>query len=429
MAIKSFFSTIWHNRRHFKMQIFGIMVLCTIMIFIINLISIKVSYNSQVKKYLSSTSKYTNTFQMSLSGVTGKVDKVYVDSTKTKCFILVTMRDTSALTMSANNYQLFVTNCDRNGRGVGTPEELLTGEIYMFGSEGIVGFYIKSDIPFENTMKSLVLRSYSKFTGNTQPYVYTTSSDAEYDQCHIYFNPGATDTQSIAFLENHQDGTRFDLTEIYRQVNSVIDEYTIRQNINQFYADLLADMNKIMEYQTRLSDIYNVEVPKLPDFIYGDYFDDVLVYDSAGTQIGSYNKYIPATIVPGGTEYDWYSGNIVKGGYYRLVPNTQDIKLREYLQALNNDRNNRELPSVKSKEWFYKDGTQVNMKNKNQMTSLELETFNTITAYETLLEDYMSLKKKYQATYLRELLELELNSDFSSYTYTVRDDENALLCY
>lgn len=428
MAIKTTLVTIWKNRRHFKLQIFGMMVFTVILIFVVNLISIKITYEKKLNNYLSSTSKYTSSFQMSLSGVKGTVSKVYVDNSKTQCFILAKLVSTSSLTMVANNYQMFVTNVNYGGSNAGTPDENFTGEIYMFGSTGLIGLYLKSDVPFENTMKQLTLRSYTKYTSNTSPYFRTTSTDAKYDQCHIFFNPGATGTQTIDFLENHVQGTDFDLSGVYRQVNSVNKEKEIRNNILQFYDDLIAVMNKIMEYQNRLENAYNVDVPELPKYIKGDYFDDIPIYDAEGVQIGSYRKYIPATIVPGGTEYDWYNGNILDG-YFKLVPNTTKMTVRDYIYALNTDAGTRRIPEMKSDEWYYKDGTEVRLKSDVTTTSLELEVVNNIKLYEKQLDKYIELKKAYQTEYLTDLLLLEANSATVGQIYSVRKDENCVLKY
>lgn len=428
MAIKTTLVTIWKNRRHFKLQIFGITVLTVVCIFIANLVSIKISYDKKLNNYLSSTSKYTSSFQMSLSGVKGTVDNVYVDNSKTQCFILAKLANTASLTMVANNYQMFVSNVNYDGSNAGTPEENFTGEIYMFGSTGIVGLYIKSDVPFENTMKQLTLRSYTKYTANTSPYFRTTATDAQYDQCHIFFNPGATDTKTIDFLENHVAGTDFDLSGVYRQVNSVNKETEIRNNILQYYDDLIAVMNKIMEYQNRLENAYNVDIPELPKYIKGDYFDDVAIYDAEGVQIGSYRKYIPATIVPGGTEYDWYNGNIMEG-YFKLVPNTKKMTVRDYIYALNTDKSTRRIPDMYTEEWYYKDGTQVRLKTDSTTTSLELEVIENIKLYENQLDKYIELKKTYQTEYLTDLLLLESDSATVGQVYSVRKDENAILKY
>lgn len=428
MAIKSTITTLWRNRRHFKLQIFGIMVLFTVSVFIINLITIKVGYDSKLAAYTASTAKYTSKFQMSLSGVRGTIDKIYVDSSKTQCFILASFESTSSITVMANDYQMLLTNVNNSGKSTGEPKEKLSGEIYMFGSSGIVGMYIKSDKPFDNTLRHLVLRSYKKYTANTSPYYKTISSDAKYDQCHIYFNPGATGTKSIDFLEKHVAGTTFDLTEIYRQVSTVTDEIKQRDEILAFYDDLMTTMNKIVEYQKRLSDSYNVEIPELPDCIKGDYFDNIVVYDAEGVETGSYKKYVPATIVPGGTEYDWYNGSVLTG-YFKLVPNIKNMTIRDYVYALRTDKDSREAPDVKIKVWYYKDGNEVRMVTDSTTTSLEKEVINNINNYQELLKNYLKLKTQYQTDYLPALLLLENDSGSVGQTYSVRNDAEAILVY
>lgn len=429
MAIGSTMALVWKNRRHFKMQIFGVTVLLVICIFVANLISIKVSYNKQLNRYIASNTMYTSTFQLSLSGVKGTVDKIFIDSTGTQCFILASLKSTVNLATDAKNYQMYVTNVNYDGTNNGTPEENIQGEIYMFGASGIVGLYLYSDVPFENTMKQLTLRSFTKYTSNTSPYFRTTASDAQYDQCHLFFNPGGTNKKTIDFLEKHIPGTEFDLTEIYRQVNTSKEEVAIRKDILQFYDDLSAVMRKIMEYRKRLNDSYNIAVPDFPEYVQGDYFDDVIVYDAEGVEIGSYRKYVPATIVPGGTEYDWYNGSIATG-YFKLVPNVKNMTIRDYIYALNRDKKSRIVPSTKIKDWYFNDGTPVNMNIDADITatSLEREIINNIDIYEDLFNQYMKLKTKYQTEYLPNLLLLESTSGAVGQVYTVRKDK-AVLTY
>lgn len=67
--------TLWQNRRHFKLQIFGVTVLLVVTIFLINLLTIKTAYDKNVNNYMSSTVQYTSSFTMSLSGTTGTIEK------------------------------------------------------------------------------------------------------------------------------------------------------------------------------------------------------------------------------------------------------------------------------------------------------------------------------------------------------------------
>lgn len=427
MAVSTI-KAIWQNRRHFKMQMFGVAVLAVVAIFIANLVSIKITYNKKLDNYLSSVSKYTTSFQMSLSGVTGTVNNVYVDSEGKQAFILMKLSGTSSLAMNAKNYQVLLTNVNRDGSNAGRPEEQITGEIYMFGSSGLIGLYFRSDIPFENQLKQVTLRSYTKYTSNSKSYISMSSTDYQYDQCHLYFNPGASDASTIAFLENHEAGVDFNPVEIHRQVNTVSEEIEIREKILTFYDDLTMCMNQIKEYRSRLSSNYNVEVPALPEYISGDYFDGIDIYDSEGNVTGTYTKYIPATILPGGTEYNWYIGSVQKG-YFNLVANAQNMTIPEYIDALNADSASRSYSYKSVKEWFYTDGTAVKSEFNNTSTSYEKEVWSNIEKYEDILTEYITLKKQYQTDYLPELLLLEYKSAGVGLAYTVRNDENAVLLY
>lgn len=419
--------TIWKNRRHFKMQIFGAAVMLVVLVFLINLLSIKISYDNGVEEYMSATVKYTSDFQMSLSGVKGTVDNIFVDSSKTQCFVLATLNGASKLTMDANQYQMFLTNTTNDGIANGVPKEQLVGEIYMFGTSGRVGFYFKSDVPFANKMKKITLRSYKKYTANTSPYFVSTPSDAEYDQCHIFFNPGGSSAQTIDFLENHVTGTDFNMSEIYRQINTVNEYEKVRAELVKCQDDMIALYGQMSEYQYRLKNSYNLALPESPDWIKGDSFETVELKNDAGEVVGSYKRFLPATILPGGTNYDWYLGT-VSDGYYHLVPDANNMTAREYLLKLSAEKIANRVKDVEFETWYYFDGTEVELA-ETYRTDYETEMLQTMKGYETLFNNYLELKKSYQTDYLPSLIELEMESETIGKAYTVRRDANTLLLY
>lgn len=424
----AFFDTLkimWLNRRHFKMQFFGLAVFAVVAIFVINLITIQTSYNKKLDDMAKANVRYTTSIQMSLSGVKGSVNRIYVDSSKTQCFILLQFNSTSSIPLDANMYQMMIAGVTRDGVYQKKPEENITGEIYMFNTSGLAALYLKSDIPFENSMKQLTLRSYKTFTNKTSPYYVSIPSDRTYDQCHIYFNPGGNSAQSIAFLENHQQGTDFNLVDIQRQVYSVDSEAKYRKEASQFLKDIILVMNQIVEYEGRLRNTYNVQVPDLPKYINGDYIDVVNIYDTEGNIVNTRKKYVPATYMPGGTEFDWYSGSILDG-YYKLVPNTSDMSLADYIHSLDVDKVSRRVEDIKIDEWFYQDGTSVKLESDKFTTAYEKEVTKTIKKYVELLNEYYDLKEKYQAETLPSFLMLEYNTSYIGQAYTVRRTDAAL---
>lgn len=419
------FKTVWKNRRHFKLQIFGVTVFFVVAIFLINLLSIKLSYNGKVNEYMSETVQYTSSFQMSLSGAKGTIDNIFVDSTKTQCFVLATIKNTSSIAMDASQYQMFVTNTTSDGVADGTPEEQLTGEIYMFGTSGRIGLYMRSDIPFANKMKKITLRSYKKFTVNTSPYFETTPSDAEYDQCHIFLNPGGKSGRTVDFLEKHVPGTDFNLGVIYRQLNTSKEYKALRESLTKCQDDILTVYSKMFEYQERLTNTYNLQIPSSPSWSKGDSFETVEIYDADGNVTDSYRKFVPNVVLPGGTDYDWYPGN-VDDGYYYLVPDSANMSLREYLIKLSNEKKS-DIESIDFK-WYYTDGSEVVFSDVF-VTNYEKEMKATMEGYKQLFNDYLNLKKKYQVEYLPGLLKLEFESETIGQSYTVNRNENVLLVY
>lgn len=419
--------TLWQNRRHFKLQIFGVTVLLVVTIFLINLLTIKTAYDKNVNNYMSSTVQYTSSFTMSLSGTTGTIEKIYVDSTKTRCFILAQLNSTSNIAMDAANYQMLLTNTNSDGIAEGKPKEQLTGEFYMFGSSGRIGLYIKSDIPFENRMKKVSIRSYKQYLGDTSPYYVSTPTDAQYDQCHIFFNPGGTSATTMPFLETHADGTDFSMSEIYRQTDTANAYSDTRAKLTTCINDMLTTVQQVSEYKTRLSSNYDVAVPESPTWFKDEGFDVSKTVDDNGDVIEQHWVYMPATILEGGLDFDWYAGD-VDSGYFHLVTDSNDMDLREYLLALSSMPNRIKADQFRVETWYYNDGTEVAF-NKSMMTDYEKEVQSVMDNYVSLLNKYLDLKKSYQTDYLPALLKSEFESQTIGQAYTVNRIDNVLLTY
>ena len=423
----SVLKTLWRNRRHFKLQIFGVVFFIVIGVFLANLFSMKIVYDNGVRQYMTSTVKFTSSFQMSLSGVKGTVDNVFVDKARKQCFILATLNEADMLTMDASQYQMFVTNTTQDGIIVGKPREQLTGEIYMFGTTGRIGLYFMSATPFDNQIKKVTLRSYKKYTANTSPHFVTTQTDAKYYQCHIYFNPGGTSAQSIEFLEKHVPGTDFKMSEIYRQINTVNEYEQVRKDLETCQSNMISVINRIAEYKNRLTVNYGLSLPEYPEWIKGDKFDPVEVKDEAGNVKSTYYKFVPSFILPGGTDFDWRQGT-VNEGYYHLVPDKGEMSMRDYLLKLGADKKERKVDNAKFDVWYYSDGTEVEFV-ESYATKYEQEMQKTMEEYQQLFNDYLSFKTKYQVELLPMFIEMELASETIGQAYTVRRGTEAVVLY
>ena len=419
--------TLWRNRRHFKLQIFGVVFFIVVGVFLANLFSMKIVYDNGVQQYMTSTVMFTTNFQMSLSGVKGTVNNIFVDKSKKQCFILATLDEAAMLTMDASQYQMFVTNTTEDGVSTGKPREQLTGEIYMFGTTGHIGLYFSSPMPFDNRMKKVTLRSYKKYTANTSPHFVTTQTDAKYDQCHIYFNPGGTSAKSIEFLEKHTPGTDFKMSEIYRQISTVNDYKEVRDELETCQRDMISIINRIAEYKNRLTTNYGLALPEYPEWIKGDKFDPVEVKDEAGNVKSTYYKFVPNFILPGGTDFDWRSGT-VNEGYYHLVPDKGEMSMRDYLLKLSADKKARKVDNAKFDVWYYSDGTEVEFV-ESYATKYEQEMKKTTEEYQQLFNDYLSLKTKYQVELLPSFIEMELESETVGQAYTVRRGNDVVVLY
>lgn len=416
-------STVWKNRRHFQIQIFGIATVLVIAVFCLNLLTIVIKHDKAVDEFHRTNIAYTDSFTMSLSGTKGNLKYVFTNADRTQCFLLLRMNNMDVVSLNANDYQVLITNADFNGKYKGfkknSGESKMTGDIYVFGSTGFIGIYLESPEAFTNSLKWLTLRCYNSATTNKDSYVRYASSDYEYDQGHIFFNPGAENRLVVDFLENHKPGEPFDPTLIYQQVFTVFEEKTQRQGILDFYTSLNNSMAKISSHYSRLVDTYNVDMGDLPDYVKGDYFKDIEITDAQGNVVHTYNKFMPATVVPGGIEYDWYIGNVIDG-YYKNVPNTNGLSINDYLGE--NVRKNEKAAEIDWEyvDFYFKDGTKVPVGEDN-ISTYDKSVIDELELYEKAIDEYLELKTTYQQVQLPDLLRLERDSTSAISFYSVNN--------
>ena len=136
---------------------------------------------------------------------------------------------------------------------------------------------------------------------------------------------------------------------------------------------------------------------------------------------------MPATILEGGLDFDWYAGD-VDSGYFHLVTDSNDMDLREYLLALSSMPNRIKADQFRVETWYYNDGTEVAF-NKSMMTDYEKEVQSVMDNYVSLINKYLDLKKSYQTDYLPALLKSEFESQTIGQAYTVNRIDNVLLTY
>ena len=410
---------MWRNKRHFKMQTFGMGVLVCILIFLFNLLSIQLDYDNMIRISRENTTVFTSSFPMSLTGDYFNVQAAYVDTTKTKAFIFMKNgNDMADIPIDANMYNILITEEDYS-----TPEENITGSIYILGSTGYMGIYLQSDIPFKNSVKHLYVRALRNTTSNTQPVVVYDESDYYYNQGHLFMNLGSYTAGSVDFLEKHQMGDDFDFKRVYRTILLANSEKADRDGCLRLYSEMKDAMLKIEESYSRIKGTYtDVVLPDFPTYLVGDTFKTVSVYRTDGTVAYSYEKFVPKTLLPGGIDFDWYNGNIADG-YYKLVPNTNGLTISEYLASIpaGNDKI-RYNPAV-----YYADGRRV-ISSDDADNAFDKSVARDVEAYLEQIQTYLNAKNTYQVKYLPAFLKLEQSSLDVDKLLSVNISENAVLC-
>ena len=413
----------WHNKQHYKIQVFGLGVLMAVLVFAANLLGIIARDHRLTKEFQAANVFYSGDIMTSLSGVQGTMSRVYVNNDKTQAFVVLRMNNMTALSVNAADYEVFLTDCDFEGHVKGTPKKYMDvkADIYVFGYTGCIGVYIESEKPFRSVLERMTLRCNNSATNTSgDVYVNYDVTDSYCDQLHCYFNLGASEAETIDFLEAHVPGTQFDPTLIYQQAYVADEEKADRQAILDQYVllhDLMSDINY---YITRLEDDHHVAIGDLPEDVGSDYFTNIDVTDADGNVYASYERFIPGTVYPCGTDFDWYRGGVVNG-YFKYVPESrrQDMTFKEYLKTLRSTEP--EPLTTLDQTFYYEDGTELDPEN----IAYDAEVKAVIKDYYSTLNKYRNAKAKYQTELLPALLWLEYDSTNAVSFYTVNDtDEN-----
>lgn len=411
--------TIWQNRRHFKLHVFGFAVFAMIGVFAVNLIAMSVQHNQLVAQANRVRVKLTSNFTMSASGVNGSVENIFVDNTKQNCFILLHFDDISKMTANVNAYHLAMVDVDTKGKQSAIKKENFSAEIYLWGSTGYMGIDLHSDAPFKNHPKLLLLQTNSAVGSSSNNYS---------DRGKFAFNPGGTSATTIDFYEkfiNNQQDLNF--STIYRQIYSVSAEKTARKALIDTYSSLKSSRTSIIEYRNRLISNYNIDVPAIPEIISGDEFETVNLYDAEGEVVGYYTKYNPAVIVPKGMDFNWYIQDINKGYFTAVADKKDQTTIREYLQVLRNDTSETPVVTVSTSTMKYKDGTDIIItEDEASRTTYENAMLRDIELYNNALTAYLDTKTEYQTELLPALLELEQQADLMTAPYTCKSGEGVL---
>lgn len=401
--------------QHYKIERFTILLSICFIIFILDVVSIFVKYQKDTHRSLTGTVMYTASFTTSKSQQTGKVVNVYSNTAGTRCFILLKYDNAQNVTADANNYQMFICGSDVNGKY----QILKTkpqGSIYVLGDTGYMGIYLTAASGFDSQIMQLTVRNNSVLVNSEASADASFSDDSykNYDQFRIFFNPGGADKNVAAFLN---DDT-FKMSQVYKDYIIANDEKTIRDTLDTNISDMNVSLNKIEEYEKQL-ELY-CKITERPADIKGD----EVIKESDGTL-----TYKPASVLNKGFDFDWRNGSISTGYLNALSGASTSDGYSSYLLSKENEAESQF--STKDLKFYMKDGTEVttgSTVNSNLDKNMS-KAISLVTSLTAEYSNYMSLKKTYQCTNLKNLLYLEYDSSYVDSSITLNNSDKIITFY
>lgn len=400
---------------HHRIEWFGVSFSVLSVCMLLVLVSIGVKVHKDASITLSDKAMYTTSFTTSLTGVSGEVRDVYSNKDHTKIFLLLKFSDTSAISMDANEYQMFLTGS--------SPTQAPTylnvnpsGCIYMFGSTGYMGIYLSDVRGFEPQILNLIVRCNSQLTSkrsDTAQEALTDASFADYDQFQIYFNAGAANTTKLDILES--DDT-LKVSDLYYEMLVKADEDSVREQLQADIDAMKLDLDRIEEYRKRLA-MENIQVPDDPELIRGDTYT---VNDDGSVEINF------ASILAGGLDFDWKNGS-VKTGYLDSL--TNGMEYEDYFSELNEERSLDGSNLISSDmQWLTASGEPFTVSNDGGsiVTTKDTTTANDIAGLQQAWRNYYSMKLQYQTADLKELLDIEMDVKSSDAMFSLNNSEDVL---
>lgn len=433
---------------HYAIERFGIMFLSLSISMILLLSSIVITKIKYDNRALSGMAQYTSSFTMSLSGATGSVQGVYTNKNHTKSFLLLKFSNMADIPVTASEYQLFLSGCNRN-MDYETIKCNPNAMIYMFGSTGYMGIYLYSSEPFPSQILNLYLRSNLNFTGRVSDVQYEDSTFNRYDQARIYFNPGGTYATQADFLDEDD----WNIFDIYEELVSRPAEASIR---NLLYDDLTQMRNQqilIDEYSNRIVDDGLIE-PVIPsvisdDAIYAKALDSSITdanlrwsvrqnmwyTKNANDDVLAFNEdevcmYLDTKkIAKNGYHFNWQDSQI-KYGYLKDLTQSDNLSdWKKYIDLHTNAALDFVF-NLDELEWKYQDGTIFipdDSIDDSGSTSEQQTISKDVNKLKEALQAFYDAKVKYQTVDLKSLLELEYNARDIETNYSINANESGEL--
>lgn len=404
---------------HHKIERFGVVVLSlALALLIVTGTTVGSWYRVQHRK-LGSQAIYTTEFKTSRTGVGGNVEQIFRNNDQTAVFVLMKFGSMANISSDAKNYQIFLTGKSSAGH----TEKLIcapSGVLYIFGSTGYFGVYLKDVNGFQPQLVDMTIRHNSSLVtgeyGNAQD---DDESFKYYDQFKVLFNPGGTDAVVSDSLAQGELVVR----DMYENMITREKEHAYKIALNEDLEAMQKTLGLIEEYEDRLVRD-KIVVPDAPRVIRGDKIEGPSMED------GSY-ELISSTAVTGAYDFDWKNGSI-KEGYSDVTDDV--VKAAAYLNEKDAERKSDEAKaefSISGLKWYLQ-GEDGLVPFENQSVEgvdstglIQNDISNLMKAWST----YYSQKVKYQVTDMRPLLVLEINAKDGWQNYTLNDSIDLITLY
>lgn len=409
-----------HMDAHHKMERFGILFLCLILALGSTTLSIGAKHIKDSSQQLTDQVIYTKTFETSLSGVSGTVENIYTNRSRTKAFILLKFSDVSDISVDANEYQMFLTGSNLNQEKTDLDINP-SGSIYMFGSTGYMGIYLVENRGFQQQILDLVVRNNRNLLKrDLSSKTDLTESFRKFDQFRIYFNAGGTSSTVSTLLDQDKMPA---VSDLYGEFILKSKEKELRKTLDATEQQMKLDLDKIQEYTKRLTDRRPAITPSLVPLVIAD--------DSYQERDGKLYFDFKHT-VPTGFSFNWRDG-LIQTGYLKALAKNESVVA--YLKARTSETEETKSldekvtfePFMSSKvEWLSSAGTTIDTSASAIATTSDQTLLRDINDLQSAWRTYYSNKSRYQTTELKELLLMELELLQADSNFTLNQSSKVL---
>ena len=382
-------------KKHYRIERFSVLV-CVLLVLLLCVTVVCFGKNVEKNKIqMTNQAKYTSSFTTSVSSNSGTVSDVFVNSDKTRAFVLVKFEKLESLPSSADDYKLYLTYQNVMGNKCEL-DPALTGSWYVFGSTGYMGAYIVNENGFTSQILKLTGRVMKTLNNSSSSSSATSTSNDTFD---IYFNPGA----AMATVSESLGNSNVEPATLYYEFVGKKSENEIKNTLVADLQKMQTDLTTIDDNGMKLSQQDSIQVPELPSYVKGDSINVDLKSDPIS--INTVFSEIPA----GGYDIDWVNVDITKGECLKTLLAKEgkkaDTTYTTYLNGKSTEKKTTSnTSSTSGTKWYFTSGEQFNTSGTDSATK---QIASDISSYTSALTSYQTDKNNYFTVDMLELLELE----------------------